>query len=190
MFNSFPFVVLVLTISLAACGNEGGSGSASDSGASNTPGQGAQTVSHPLATLTAERLDAYIDILRAAAADPDKDDVDIAVERGWSIAEWQRLDGAVMAVAAEGYEQMLERQRTKSKEAREQIAEYESLLATASEGDRQMTEGDRQWIEGLIPRLRGVVAMWDQTLADADVLRPGGNLVESRLADIKAAKGQ
>lgn len=188
MFNSFPFVVLVLTISLAACGNEGGS--APDSGASNTPGQGAQTVSHPLATLTAERLDAYIDILRAAAADPDKDDVDIAVERGWSTVEWQRLDGAVMAVAAEGYEQMLERQRKKSIEARERIADYESQLATASEGDRQMTEGDRQWIEGLIPRLRGVVAMWDQTLADADVLRPGGNLVESRLADIKAAKGQ
>ena len=189
MFNSFPFVVLVLTISLAACGNEGGS--APDSGASNTPGQGAQTVSHPLATLTAERLDAYIDILRAAAADPDKErdirtglnDVDIAVERGWSIGEWQRLDMAVMAVAAEGYEQMLERQRTKSKEAREQIADYESRLATASEGDRRM-------IEGLIPNIRNAVAGWDQTLADADVLRPGGNLVESRLADIKAAKGQ
>ena len=183
MFNSFPFVVLVLTISLAACGNEGGS--APNSGASNTPGQGAQTVVHPLATLTAERLDAYIDTLRAAAADPDKnkDDVDIAVERGWSIGEWQRLDGAVMAVAAEGYEQMLERQRTKSKEAREQIADAESRLATTSEDNRQR-------LEWLIVNLRSVVAMWDQTLADADVLRPGGNLVESRLADIKAAKGQ
>lgn len=181
MVSSFPFVVLMLTIFLAACGNEGAS--APDTGASNTPGPGAQTVSHPLATLTAERLDAYIDILRAAAVDPDKDNGEIAMERGWSIGEWISLDTAVADVAAEGYEQMLERQRTKSKEAREQIADYESRLARASEGDRPM-------IEQSVAILRNAVAGWEQTLADADVLRPGGNLVESRLADIKAAKEQ
>ena len=45
-------------------------------------------------------------------------------------------------------------------------------------------------IEQSVAILRNAVAGWEQTLADADALRPGGNLVESRLADIKAARGQ
>ena len=132
MFKLVRSLVWMLTITLAASENDGGS--SSDSGASNTPDQGG--LRHPLATLTAE-----------------------------------------------GYDQMLERQRNKSKEMREQIAEYERRLPTASEDDRPM-------IEQGIATLRTAVAGWEQTIADAEALRPGGELVESRLADIEAAKGK
>lgn len=185
MFKSVRFLIWMLAIALPACADN--DGSSTDSRVSSTPDPGSDVPvrqRHALATLTAERLDDYIDVLRAAAADPDKDGGDIALERGWNIGEWVWLNAAVgLIVAAGGYEQTLERLRVDTKETHEQIAEYERRLATASDSDRPM-------IEKGVETLRNAVVGWERTLANAEALRPGGELVESRLADIEAAKGK
>ncbi len=183
MFKSVRLSIWILAIAFAACGEDRGAGS--DSGASNAPNGPSQTpFRHGLAGLTAERLDEYIDVLRAAAADAGRDDASVAMERGWSIGDWMGLDTAVREVAAGGgYEQMIERLRKNIKTYGEQIADYEGRLATGSDAERATMEAG-------VKTLRQAVEGYERTLAVEETLRPGGLLVESRLADIKVARGK
>jgi len=180
MLNSVRSLSWVLVLTLAACGD---GGPAADSGTSNN-GSGASKTPrrHALATLTADRLDDYVDVLQAAAAAPDKKAMDIALARGWNMYEWTMLHLAVEDVTADGgFDAMLARLRDKVKRTGNTMDEQRKSVAAAPEAQRAM-------IAKGLETLERAMSGWKRTLAEADELRAGAELIESRMAEIKAIR--
>ncbi len=180
MFKSMSLPVWILALALAACGDDAGTADSGGSGAGTTTAAGG----HPLATLSADQLDDYIEVLKAAQADPDKSAGQLAAQKGWKIGDWVKLDGAVKSVVGNGgFDAMLERVRNKLKDAGARVAEYEGKISSATDAQRPM-------LEKALEMLKNAMAGWTRTVGQADALRAGGELVESRLAEIKAALGR
>jgi len=172
-------LALVLVLFPVACGG-GAEGE-------STPASSAQSDSpkgdrpNPLVSLTATRFDDYLAVLNEAAADPDRDDVEVALARDWKIGDWVFLHASVNSVVkAGGFDEYLERMRTKMVDVSRQIEEYEAQVDGAPEAQREQ-------IQNAAATLRRAVEGWERTLAQADAMRAGGELVEGRMADIKAA---
>ena len=181
-------LVLVLVLVLGACGSDKDDGAESDGGSTqvNSAGPGSVTGGqpHPLVSLTEARLDDFLAVLQAAAADPDKDDGEIAVAQGWQISDWVFLQASInQVVSTGGFDEYLESIRTNLTDVNRQIQEYEEADTTAA-------EEKRAYMVKALVTLRDAQLGWERTLAQADAMRTGGELVESRMADIKAATGK
>jgi len=187
-------LVLVWVLLLAGCGGDkkgsGDGANGGDNGGSATPAssgtanwkQGYRP--NPLTTLTTARLDDYLAVLKAAAADPNKDAGQIARARGWKIGDWVFLDAAVKQVAAAGgFDAFLDRIRKQSAAAHRQIEAYDTKATSGPEAYREMAKTAAS-------TLRNAVEGWKRTLAQADAMRAGGELIESRMAEVKAATGK
>jgi len=192
-------LVWVLVLLLAACGGDKkGSGDGAhgavggDHGGAATPSSSEAAGSkkgkayrpHPLTTLTKARLDDYLGVLKAAAADPKKDASEIAMARGWKIGDWVYLDAAVKQVAAAGgYDAFLDRIRKQSADTMSKIEAYDTQATNGPEAYRKTAKTAAS-------TLRNAVEGWQRTLGQADAMRAGGELIDSRMAEVKAATGK
>ena len=180
-----------LVLLLAGCGdkeaNDGGAGAAKGGPTLTTTASAALrkgVQGSPLTDLTAGRLDEYVAILQEAAANTEKSAGQIAMARGWKIMDWSMLNASVSALVSAGsFDALLERTRTKLAGVQEQIQGYEKAAAEAP--DKQ-----RGAMGKAAEALRKAQAGWQRMLDQADAMRPGGALIEARMAEIKAALGR
>jgi hypothetical protein len=159
---------LVCTVALAGCGD----------GASSVPEKRSVKPVDPLIGLTPERLNEFAETLRLVVVDPNEDAAAIAVARGWTITEWTTLYSRAQAIVEAGsFDAMLDEARKRLKQMESARAQYEHVVA-ADGPQAQNAERAIQALDGGLTSVR-------RTLESAELLRPGGKLIEARVSELE-----
>jgi hypothetical protein len=125
--------------------------------------------------LTAEQLDGFVAILEEAAASPDVTAPQVALGRGWNVGTYTELRARTISIVeAGGYDEMLDRTRERLARSEAQLAELRTAAEQGGAGADFAAQG--------IPALEGGVTAMNKTLENAEAMRPGGELVEARIA--------
>ncbi len=176
-------LVLFSAFALLACGGDdsgatgggatGGGGSGGGGSAKSSPSV------HPLASLTSERLDEYLEIVKTGGEDAGR----TAHERGWKIMDWAMTHAAIRGlVRAGGASAYVDRLRAKVADAEKKLAETEEKLASAP-------DNQRAWYEKARDSMQRSIKGWKNAISQEDAIRKGGAFIEARMDEVKKTLG-